>query len=133
MVPVSTIVSDPIAPIRLEGPERPLSPPIVRFDKAQLGYSEDMPVLSRLDLRIDPDDRIGLLGKNGEGKSTFAKGILGILEAQDGFIKRHKKLEIGYFAQHQIDRLNEKSSAYDHVVALMPEATEAQRRAACAG
>ena len=129
MVPVSTIVSDPIAPIRLEGPERSLSPPIVRFDKAQLGYTQDVPVLSRLELRIDSDDRIGLLGKNGEGKSTFAKGILGILEAQDGFIKRHKKLEIGYFAQHQIDRLNPRESAYDHVRDLMPDATEAQRRA----
>jgi ATP-binding cassette subfamily F protein 3 len=129
MVPVSTIISDPIAPIRLEGPERPLSPPIVRFDKAQLGYSPGMPVLSRLDLRIDTDDRIGLLGKNGEGKSTFAKGIMGLLQAQNGFIKRHKKLEIGYFAQHQIDALNPKNSAYDHVVELMPDATEAQRRA----
>jgi len=129
MVPVSTIVSDPIAPIRLEGPERSLSPPIVRFDKAQLGYTQDVPVLSRLELRIDSDDRIGLLGKNGEGKSTFAKGILGILEAQDGFIKRHKKLEIGYFAQHQIDQLNPRESAYDHVRDLMPDATEAQRRA----
>jgi len=129
MVPVSTIVADPIAPIRLEGPERSLSPPIVKFDNAQLGYADDKPVLQRLDLRIDPDDRIGLLGKNGEGKSTFAKGILGILKAQDGFIKRHKRLEIGYFAQHQIDMLNEKASAYDHVVELMPEATEAQRRA----
>lgn len=129
MVPVSTIISDPIAPIRLEGPERPLSPPIVRFDKAQLGYSPGAPVLSRLDLRIDTDDRIGLLGKNGEGKSTFAKGIMGVLQAQEGFIKRHKKLEIGYFAQHQIDALNPKNSAYDHVVELMPDATEAQRRA----
>lgn len=129
MVPVSTIINDPIAPIRLEGPERRLSPPIVRFDMVQLGYTEDVPILKRLDLRIDPDDRIGLLGKNGEGKSTFAKGILGILEAQDGFIKRHKKLEIGYFAQHQIDRLNPRESAYDHVRDLMPDATEAQRRA----
>lgn len=129
MVPVSTIVNDPIAPIRLEGPERALSPPIVRFDKAQLGYAEDIAILKRLDLRIDPDDRIGLLGKNGEGKSTFAKGILGIIEAQEGFIKRHKKLEIGYFAQHQIDSLNPRESAYDHVRELMPDATEAQRRA----
>lgn len=129
MVPVSTIVSDPIAPIQLEGPDRMLSPPIVRFDNAQLGYEEGVAILKKLDLRIDPDDRIGLLGKNGEGKSTFAKGILGILEAQDGFIKRHKKLEIGYFAQHQIDALNPRQSAYDHVRELMPDATEAQRRA----
>lgn len=129
MVPVSTLVSDPIAAIQLEGPERPLSPPIVRFDKAELGYEQDVPILKNLDLRIDTDDRIGLLGKNGEGKSTFAKGIMGILKAQNGFIKRHKRLEIGYFAQHQIDALNPKNSAYDHVRELMPEATEAQRRA----
>jgi ATP-binding cassette subfamily F protein 3 len=129
MVPVSTIVSDPIAPIKLEGPERHLSPPMVRFDDVQLGYIGDIPVLKRLNLRIDPDDRIGLLGKNGEGKSTYAKGILGHLQAQDGFIKRHKRLEIGYFAQHQIDMLNPLESAYDHIRELMPEATEAQRRA----
>ncbi|MGB0906499.1 MAG: ABC-F family ATP-binding cassette domain-containing protein [Maricaulaceae bacterium] len=129
MAPVSTIINDPIAPITLHGPERQLAPPIVRFDKAQLGYEDDVAILRFLDQRIDPDDRIGLLGKNGEGKSTFAKAIMGILEPQDGFVRRHKKLEIGYFAQHQIDMLNPKESAYDHVRDLMPDATEAQRRA----
>ena len=129
MKPVSTIITDPIAPIDLPSPERNLSPPIVRFDKAQLGYTPDKPILRFLEQRIGPDDRIGLLGKNGEGKSTFAKGIMGILDAQEGFIKRHKKMEIGYFAQHQIDSLNPQESAYDHICALMPDATEAQRRA----
>jgi len=134
MKPVATIVSDPIAPISLPGPERPLSPPIVRFDNVALGY-DDLVVLRKVNQRIDPDDRIGILGKNGQGKSTFAKAIMGHLEplAQDpanpGFIRRNKKLRIGYFAQHQIDALNPKSSAYDHVVDLMPDATEAQRRA----
>lgn len=128
MTPVSTIISDPIAPITLLGPERPLSPPMVRFDNVQLGY-DDLVVLRGVSQRIDDDDRIGLLGKNGEGKSTFAKAIMGILNAQDGFIKRHKKLRIGYFAQHQIDSLNPLNSAYDHVRELMPDDTEAQRRA----
>ncbi len=132
MVPVSTIINDPIAAIALQGPERSLSSPIVRFDTVALGY-EQKPVLRRLDLRIDSGDRIGLLGKNGEGKSTFAKAILGIIKAQEGFIKRHKRLKIGYFAQHQIDSLNPRESAYDHVCALMPDATEAQRRARLAG
>ena len=139
MQPVATIVSDPIAPIDLPGPERPLSPPIVRFDNTALGYSiagqSDLVVLRNMNLRIDPDDRIGILGKNGQGKSTFAKGIIGELDpllldpANPGFIRKHKKLRIGYFAQHQIDALNPRASAYDHIVELMPEATEAQRRA----
>lgn len=128
MKPVATIIDEPIPAIDLPSPERPLSPPIVRFDDVSLGYDE-LTVLKRLNQRIDPDDRIGILGKNGQGKSTFAKAVMGVLAAQDGFIKRHKKLEIGYFAQHQIDALNPQHSAYDHVVDLMPDATEAQRRA----
>ena len=133
MKPVATIISDPIAPITLNGPDRQLSPPIIRFDEVKLGYSEDVTVLRGINQRIDPDDRIGILGKNGEGKSTFAKAVMGQLAAQDGFIKRHKKLRIGYFAQHQIDSLNPNHSAYDHVRELMPDATEAQRRARLAG
>lgn len=129
MKPVATIISDPIAPINLPGPERPLSPPIIRFDDVKLGYTEDVPILRSLNQRIDPDDRIGVLGKNGEGKSTFAKAVMGELLPQEGFIKRHKKLRIGYFAQHQIDALNPLASAYDHILELMPDATEAQRRA----
>ena len=138
MQPVATIISDPIAPIALPGPERALSPPIVRFDNVALGYS-DLVVLRGVNQRIDPDDRIGILGKNGQGKSTFAKAIMGELEpllldpAKPGFIRKHKKLRIGYFAQHQIDALNPRASAYDHVVELMPDATEAQRRARLAG
>lgn len=129
MRPVATIISDPIAPIDLPGPERQLSPPIIRFDDVKLGYTNDVTVLSNLNQRIDPDDRIGILGKNGEGKSTFAKAVMGDLFPKEGFIKRHKKLRIGYFAQHQIDSLNPLASAYDHILELMPDATEAQRRA----
>jgi len=129
MKPVATIISDPIAPIDLPGPERPLNPPIIRFDDVKLGYTEDVTVLRNLNQRIDPDDRIGILGKNGEGKSTFAKAVMGELLPQEGFIKRHKKLRIGYFAQHQIDALNPLASAYTHILELMPDATEAQRRA----
>ena len=138
MQPVATVIADPIAPIDLPGPERQLNPPIVRFDNVALGY-DDLIVLRKVNVRIDPDDRIGILGKNGQGKSTFAKAVMGELEpllldpANPGFIRSHKKLRIGYFAQHQIDALNPRASAYDHIVELMPEATEAQRRARLAG
>ena len=128
MEPIATVIADPIAPIDLPGPDRPLSPPLVRFDAAKLGY-EDLTVLRSIDARIDPDSRIGLLGRNGEGKSTFAKAVLGQLPPQDGRVWRHKKLRIAYFAQHQIDSLNPAHSAYDHVRDLMPDATEAERRA----
>lgn len=129
MAPVSTIIADPIAPIALPGPEKRLSPPIIAFNNVELGYG-DFTVLRRVDQRIAPEDRIGILGKNGQGKSTFAKAVMGELSPlNDGYIKRHKKLRIGYFAQHQIDALNPRASAYDHVVELMPDATEAQRRA----
>jgi len=128
MAPIATIINDPIAPFDLPSAERRLSPPILRWDEAALGYGETR-VLSRLNLRIDPDDRIGLLGKNGQGKSTFAKSILGLLKPQEGYIRRHKKLVIGYFAQHEVDALNIEHSAYDHILELMPEATEAERRA----
>lgn len=126
---VATIISDPIAPIDLPSPERSLNPPIIRFDDVKLGYTDEVTVLRYLNQRIDPDDRVGILGKNGEGKSTFAKAVMGELLPQEGFIKRHKKLRIGYFAQHQIDALNPLASAYTHILELMPDATEAQRRA----
>ena len=127
MEPIATMVSDPIAPIDLQGPNRLLSPPMVRFDDASLGYG-DTTILRGINRSVDPDDRIGLLGRNGEGKTTFAKGLLGLLEAQSGHIRSHKKMRVGYFAQHEVDALNPGHSAYDHVVELMPDATEAERR-----
>jgi ATP-binding cassette subfamily F protein 3 len=129
MKPVATIVNDPIPPIDLPSPVKALSPPIVRFEGVKLGYVEGEHVLRDIDLRIDTEDRIGILGRNGEGKSTFAKAIMGELQPQEGFVRRHKKLKIGYFAQHEIDALNLNDSPYDHVRDLMPDATEAQRRA----
>ena len=73
MKPVATIISDPIAPIDLPSPERQLNPPIIRFDDVKLGYDDDVTVLKNLNLRIDSDDRIGILGKNGEGNRPSPK------------------------------------------------------------
>lgn len=107
---------------------QPMPPPILRFVETTLAYEPDKPVLKNVTLRIDQDDRIALLGPNGEGKSTLAKAISGRLDAVGGNIYRHKKLKIGYFAQHQLDELNPKQTAYDHVRQKMPDATEAEVR-----
>ena len=105
-----------------------LSPPIVKLDKATVGY-DDTPILKNLNLRIDQDDRIALLGANGQGKSTLSKLISGRLKAMDGQMVQAGKLRIGYFAQHQLDELEPESSALDHLRARRPEHAPAKLRA----
>jgi ATP-binding cassette subfamily F protein 3 len=85
-------------------------------------------VLKNLTLRIDDDDRIALLGKNGNGKSTFAKALADRLEPQSGAITKASKLEIAYFAQHQLDELHPDESAVAHVRRLMADAPDARVR-----
>ncbi|QPC44721.1 ABC-F family ATP-binding cassette domain-containing protein [Kaustia mangrovi] len=129
MQPVTTVVETDVAPFHFPEPQRALNPPLIRFEDAAVGYEPGKPILRGLDLRIDPDDRIALLGSNGNGKSTFAKLIAGKLSVQSGAMRHHKRLEVGYFAQHQVDALNAGMTPYDYIRALMEEATEAQRRA----
>jgi ATP-binding cassette subfamily F protein 3 len=105
-----------------------LASPLLRLEDASVGYAAGQPVLSRLDLRIDQDDRIALLGQNGNGKSTFAKLISGRLPPLSGQVFGINRVQVGYFAQHQLDELNPLKSPYDHFAALMPDATEAQKR-----
>lgn len=109
-----------------------MAPPIVRIVDADLGYETGAPVLTKVNLRLDQDDRIAILGANGEGKSTLVKAIAGRITPLSGNVYKHKKLNIAYFAQHQIDELKPKQSAYDHVRELVPDYTEAQTRAATA-
>ncbi len=110
----------------------PLSPPIVALDGAAVGYGET-PVLRRLDLRIDQDDRIALLGRNGEGKSTLAKLLAGKLEAMEGKFTRAPKLRVGYFAQHQLDELHKNETPLRHVMRRRPDEPPAKLRARLAG
>ncbi len=109
-----------------------MAPPIVRMVDADLGYVEGKPVLRCVNLRIDEDDRIAVLGPNGEGKSTLVKTIAGRLAPLQGSVFKHKKLDIAYFAQHQLDELRPKDTPCDHVRKLLPEGTEAQVRSATA-
>jgi len=109
-----------------------LSPPIINLDGAAVGYGTT-PVLRRLSLRIDQDDRIALLGRNGEGKSTLSKLLAGKLTAMEGRIARSSKLRIGYFAQHQVDELHVDETPLQHVQRLRPEEGQPKLRARLAG
>ncbi len=94
------------APARISFPEpAQLNPPLIALDRVAVGYAPGKPVLSRLDLRLDPDDRIALLGANGNGKTTFARLIAGRLAPMAGHATRSPKLAAGYFAQHQIEEM----------------------------
>jgi len=109
-----------------------LSPPIINLESASVGYG-GAPVLSKLDLRIDQDDRIALLGRNGEGKSTLSKLLAAKLHAMGGLVTRASKLRIGYFAQHQLDELHADETPLDHVRRLRPTEPPARLRARLAG
>ncbi len=127
--PPTAVVADEVREIVIPDPERLLSPPIVAFDNVAAAYEPGKPVLRRVTLRIDNDDRIALLGANGNGKSTLTKLISGRLDPSEGRITRADRLKVAYFAQHQLDELDPAASAYDHVRALMPDAPVAKMRA----
>lgn len=109
-----------------------LSPPIINMDGAAVGYGGP-PVLRKLSLRIDQDDRIALLGRNGEGKSTLSKLLAGKLDPSEGRITRSSKLRIGYFAQHQVDELHIDETPLHHVMRQRPGEGQPKLRARLAG
>jgi ATP-binding cassette subfamily F protein 3 len=129
MGPVMAIVTSDVLPIRIPAPDRLLSPPIIAIDDVDVGYTPGKPVLRNIALRIDNDDRIALLGSNGNGKSTLVKLIAGRLEPSEGSITRASRLKIAYFAQHQLDELESDATVYDHVRKLLPDAPETKVRA----
>ncbi|WP_281825741.1 ABC-F family ATP-binding cassette domain-containing protein [Jannaschia rubra] len=109
-----------------------LSPPILRLDGASVGYGGP-PVLQRLNVRIDQDDRIALLGRNGEGKSTLSKLLSDRLQVMEGERIASGKLRIGYFAQHQVDELHIDETPLDHIRRERPDETPSRLRARLAG
>ena len=109
-----------------------LSPPIITMDGVAVGY-DGPPILRKLDLRIDQDDRIALLGKNGEGKSTLSKLLAGKLLPATGKLVRSSKLRIGYFAQHQVDELHLDETPLQHLMRLRPAEAQPRLRSRLAG
>ncbi|MFD0979778.1 ABC-F family ATP-binding cassette domain-containing protein [Tropicimonas aquimaris] len=131
MKPISTPQEAALRRFTFPEPEE-LPPPIIATEGAAVGYGETT-VLSRLSLRIDQDDRIALLGRNGEGKSTLSKFLAGRLEAQKGRITRSGKLRVGYFAQHQVDELYVDETPLEHLRRLRPDEAPAKLRARLGG
>ncbi|WP_040484917.1 ABC-F family ATP-binding cassette domain-containing protein [Lutibaculum baratangense] len=128
MEPIPAVVEGTVKPFHLPAPEKPLASPLVAMDGVAVGYG-GRPILSRVSLRIDADDRIGLLGANGNGKSTLAKLLSGRLEAMEGQIRRPERMRVGFFAQHQLDELDPSLTPVEQVRRLMPGEDEAKVRA----
>ncbi len=131
MTPITTPQEAALKKFSFPEPEE-MSPPIINMESASVGY-DGTPVLSKLSLRIDQDDRIALLGQNGEGKSTLSKLLVGKLDPLGGRITRARKLRIGYFAQHQLDELHADETPLDHIRRERPNETPAKLRAILAG
>jgi ATP-binding cassette subfamily F protein 3 len=124
---VDAVIAEHTAPFLLPSPPRPLAPPLVRLEAGSVGYGGP-PVLKELNLRLDLDDRIGLLGVNGAGKSTFAKLIAGALPLASGHMHRDRRLKVGWFHQHQIEALDPVDTPLDIIGRALPGLSEAQRR-----
>ena len=125
--PIAAITDSQIRPISLPQPDE-LAPPILTMENASTGYEEGHPILSHLSFRIDMDDRIALLGKNGNGKSTLAKLLSGRLDVFDGEVTRDRKLQVGYFAQHQLDELDENGTPLSELGRRLPDLSTGELR-----
>ncbi|MGE0280257.1 MAG: ABC-F family ATP-binding cassette domain-containing protein [Rhizobiaceae bacterium] len=129
MQTISAAVDDTAAPFSFPEPVKTVASPIIALEKTSVGYAPGSPILKGLSLRIDADDRIALLGANGNGKSTFAKLLATRLKADTGTMTVAPGLKVSIFAQHQLDDLRPEENAIEHVRRMMIDAPEAKVRA----
>jgi ATP-binding cassette, subfamily F, member 3 len=125
--PPAAMFDEYAAPFQFQNPRKIPAAPMLTFQDVSVGYGDKV-VLRHITNRIDPDDRIALVGVNGNGKSTFAKLLAGDLKPMHGEMRRSKGLEIAYFAQHQMDKLKPEQTPLEHVIDMMPYDSEAKRR-----
>lgn len=128
MQPVQAMVDDPTLSFDFPSPDE-LKPPLVSLDLASVGYSPGNPVLQRLNLRIDPDDRIALLGRNGNGKTTLARLLAAQLTPMEGSMNASGKMRVGYFTQYQVEELDGDDTPLEHMTRQMKGATPGAVRA----
>jgi ATP-binding cassette, subfamily F, member 3 len=128
MQPIAAISEDPSLTFDFPSPDA-LKPPLVTLDMAAVGYSAT-PVLTRLNFRLDPDDRVALLGRNGNGKTTLARLLAAQLPAMEGSIAVSGKMRVGYFTQYQVEELDRDDTPLEHMTRMMkgmsPGAVRAQ-------
>jgi ATP-binding cassette subfamily F protein 3 len=122
--PPAAMFDEYAAPFTFQQPKAEQATPMITLDGVSAGYG-DKTVLRNVTMRIDPEDRIALIGVNGNGKSTFAKLLAGDISPMGGQLRKGKKLEIAHFAQHQMDKLKPEWTPFEHVVDLMPTDSEA--------
>ncbi|MEO7248575.1 MAG: ABC-F family ATP-binding cassette domain-containing protein, partial [Novosphingobium sp.] len=121
MQPIAELIDDPSLSFDFPSPEE-LRPPLITLDMASVGYSE-VPVLSRLNLRIDPNERMALLGRNGNGKTTLARLLAAQLAPMDGAMNASGKMRVGYFTQYQVEELDRSETPLQHMTQLMKGST----------
>lgn len=129
---VDAVIADRAVKFTFPNPDK-IASPMISINKADIGYADNNPILRGINENVDNDDRIALLGANGNGKSTLIKLIAGKLGVMKGDVFRSGKLRIGYFSQHQTDELDMNSSPYQEMLTLMrkknPDTTESSARA----
>jgi ATP-binding cassette subfamily F protein 3 len=125
--PIAEVVEERVSAFTIPSPARPLAPPLIALEGAAVGY-DGVPVLRSLNLRLDVDDRIGLLGVNGAGKTTFAKLVAGALPLLGGQMKCESRIQVGWFHQHQIEALDPADTPLEIIRRMLPEDSESSRR-----
>jgi ATP-binding cassette, subfamily F, member 3 len=125
--PIAELIDDPSLSFDFPDPDE-LRPPLITLDLASVGYT-DVPILSRLNLRLDPDDRIALLGRNGNGKTTLARLLAAQLKPMDGEMNASGKMRVGYFTQYQVEELDRSETPLQHMTQLMKGASPGAVRA----
>jgi ATP-binding cassette subfamily F protein 3 len=128
MQPIAAMAEDPTLSFDFPSPDE-LKPPLVTLDLASVGYTAGNPILQRLNLRIDPDDRIALLGRNGNGKTTLARLLAAQLTPMDGAMSSSGKMRVGYFTQYQVEELDGDDTPLEHMTQQMKGASPGAVRA----